>query len=291
MENKLEPLLQVVHPDPPQDTRVVEGCLLWTNGLSSDCVIDEQFASLAQSFQSNSIEEEFMDEAEDDIDRRALLSGMGARSDDISEGSGDQTMSPTRICLSCEKRGHCTVFMPRIYKWSGERFGIVGPHWYGAIVTLGLFCGIGTFLCFKASKSSIIKLRALQDEHHLGWSKIVLLWFKPVLCFCFILFGFINLVQASCTNPGIVTQYNNGYIQLSSPSRRNGRFRWCDICKIHQPIHAVHCPDCNVCVAHHDHHCPWIGTCIGQYNEKAFWRFNLCWAIFLVFGLAFVAFA
>jgi hypothetical protein len=60
---------------------------------------------------------------------------------------------------------------------------------------------------------------------------------------------------------------------------------------VHQPHHAVHCPDCNVCIAHYDHHCPWMGTCIGGSNMKPFVRFNLSWFLLLLYVMAFVAFA
>ncbi|KAF8978715.1 hypothetical protein BGZ52_005652, partial [Haplosporangium bisporale] len=42
-----------------------------------------------------------------------------------------------------------------------------------------------------------------------------------------------------------------------SVCKRDGRSRWCEICKIVKPDRCHHCSECNMCVLRMDHHCPW----------------------------------
>ncbi|KAI8602901.1 DHHC palmitoyltransferase-domain-containing protein [Dissophora ornata] len=58
-----------------------------------------------------------------------------------------------------------------------------------------------------------------------------------------------------------------------SITKRDGRRRWCDICKMGKPDRCHHCSECNKCVLRMDHHCPWIGGCIGYKNHKFFYLF------------------
>ncbi|KAH7423024.1 hypothetical protein KP509_12G036300 [Ceratopteris richardii] len=50
----------------------------------------------------------------------------------------------------------------------------------------------------------------------------------------------------------------------------------CSICKVHKPLRAKHCHDCNKCVLKFDHHCHWLGTCVGYMNHRRFWWFVFC---------------
>jgi hypothetical protein len=155
-------------------------------------------------------------------------------------------------CLPCEKVGHCTVFLPKVYRRTNRWLGIVGPHWYGSLCTLGLLWGTGGNFTYKAFGQALYQLHELHDQQEstedpLGWKDLALVWFKPTLCLFFLFYSTIYLALTCCANPGIVTEANNGYAQHQESltqeavdasetgnggrRRRRPPFRWCDICR------------------------------------------------------------
>ncbi|CAN0355923.1 unnamed protein product, partial [Hapterophycus canaliculatus] len=44
-----------------------------------------------------------------------------------------------------------------------------------------------------------------------------------------------------------------------APTAMEGGGVLCGRCDVKRPVGAIHCNDCNVCVAKFDHHCPWTG--------------------------------
>lgn len=60
----------------------------------------------------------------------------------------------------------------------------------------------------------------------------------------------------------------------TSMLRADGRYRYCNVCKIFKPDRAHHCSSCNECILLMDHHCPFTGnSCIGFQNRKFFLLF------------------
>jgi len=70
------------------------------------------------------------------------------------------------------------------------------------------------------------------------------------------------------------------------PVEPGPRLRWCNVCKIHQPLRSKHCRDCERCVRTHDHHCPWIGTCVGEGNRSRFYIFLIAQLVELIVAAA-----
>ncbi|KAL5367217.1 DHHC family palmitoyl transferase [Cryptosporidium parvum] len=72
-------------------------------------------------------------------------------------------------------------------------------------------------------------------------------------------------------------QSNDGYFVFKEGKMyQNGvRLRFCDYCRMYQPLRTKHCTSCERCIRTHDHHCPWLGVCIGEYNRCKFWWLSL----------------
>ncbi|KAF9157658.1 palmitoyltransferase pfa5, partial [Mortierella sp. AD010] len=83
--------------------------------------------------------------------------------------------------------------------------------------------------------------------------------------------------QGAASRPRDTSDENNSRLPVAtlSISKRDGRPRWCDICKIIKPDRSHHCSECNSCVLRMDHHCPWVNGCIGFGNYKFFYLFIL----------------
>jgi len=241
----------------------------------------------------------------DEDDLRGLLAEEGVPAKNASETTlqlagansvDSRDKSAFCICMPCEKIGNCTIFMPNTYRRTQEYFGIVGPRWYGSLCTLVPFW-------FVAGHPAIQAFNQWWSFHHMqvansDWKKIVLVWFNFATCVWFLCFGTVHLILACCSNPGIVTEANSGYSNpahtettseadtSSTPQRLT--FNWCDICSVHQPQHAKHCPECNLCVANYDHHCHLTGLSIGKLNMKHFVEFSVLFSLYLFNFIRFV---
>lgn len=67
--------------------------------------------------------------------------------------------------------------------------------------------------------------------------------------------------------------------------KSNGKFRFCDKCKVWKPDRTHHCSSCNRCCLKMDHHCPWFATCVGFKNQKFFVQFLVNTVIFGEYAL------
>jgi hypothetical protein len=173
---------------------------------------------------------------------------------------------------------------------------IVGPHWIGVLVTLGIvLVATGMFL-----------------SQHVE----TMPWYDTTITFALCFTTLYYLFQTTCTDPGIVRPTRQSQASLTeddkvaaleagqtvaeeeavempsfvpagapAPRRRASRRRYCDICNIEQDRSTDHCEDCGVCVAGYDHHCPWMGKCIGRGNMHAFKMFNVSWVVYVCFVL------
>lgn len=101
-------------------------------------------------------------------------------------------------------------------------------------------------------------------------------FFEVILLAVWVLFGVVfNLafIRAWKSSPGI--PHDAG----ANTDSDGNELRWCNVCRIWQPLRTKHCLKCEVwhldrpgsgCVPKYDHHCFWLGTCIGQKNHARF---------------------
>ncbi|KAI7815779.1 DHHC palmitoyltransferase-domain-containing protein [Gamsiella multidivaricata] len=85
----------------------------------------------------------------------------------------------------------------------------------------------------------------------------------------------VRIEIEQCTGQTSLQRHVEQPIATLSIAKRDGRRRWCDICKIGKPDRCHHCSECDKCVLRMDHHCPWVGNCIGYNNHKFFYLFIL----------------
>ncbi|OWZ02246.1 Transmembrane protein [Phytophthora megakarya] len=192
-------------------------------------------------------------------------------------------------CLCCckfKRLGHSYILHERrVVSAIGAtetKLLIVGPHWIGVLVTLGI----------------ILVSTSMFLSQHVKTMK----WYETLITLGLCGMTLYYLFQTTCTDPGIVrhkqkevsqTEDENEVAELEAGqlpteafgSRRPSRRRYCDICGIDQDRTTDHCEDCGVCVAGFDHHCPWMGKCIGRGNMYAFKMFNVSWVVYVCFVL------
>lgn len=109
-----------------------------------------------------------------------------------------------------------------------------------------------------------------------------------LLTYLSILFYFMTCMM----NPGYVRTDVESKFSVDSNTTKvissQVRLRYCDYCKIDQPLRSRHCEECKRCISKFDHHCPWLETCIGERNHKYFWLFLgitdalITWSILII---------
>ncbi|KAF9404731.1 palmitoyltransferase for Vac8p [Podila epigama] len=85
---------------------------------------------------------------------------------------------------------------------------------------------------------------------------------------------------------GTLARSEETIVATLSISKRDGRPRWCDICRIVKPDRCHHCSECDQCVLRMDHHCPWVNGCIGYDNHKFFYLFIFYGSVLAVWVVA-----
>ncbi|KAH7492334.1 Palmitoyltransferase ZDHHC14 [Phytophthora ramorum] len=242
--------------------------------------------------------------------KRAEVQRLRERLDKVRAGEDDEdalllagqplgTTDPLSCLCCCKLRrlGHCYILHERrVAAADGSmdtKLVIVGPHWIGVLVTLGIV---------------LVSTSMFLSQH-----VAIMPWYDTLITFGLCSMTLYYLFQTTCTDPGIVrpqkeTAQTEGESEvaeleagqlpipaegvmevqaapLDEPRRRPSRRRFCDICGIEQDRSTGHCEDCGVCVAGYDHHCPWMGKCIGRGNMHAFKMFNVSWVVYVTFVL------
>ena len=203
--------------------------------------------------------EDTLDGEFDDLE--SLLGGKGSQrknenkqqsesppqqSDEDDDDARSAVVPPPTWCLSCcccpgEEEivlGNIRVPSPRLYAWTNG-WGVVGPHWFGPLCVVGLIFFATYYFAFECS-----------------WQRGRP--YSAATCMVLALTTCYHLMNVAYRNPGIIVK---GRLTLPDPLPRT--WKYCEFCDFYQPPRAVHCPDCNVCIAGFDHHCVWMGTCIG----------------------------
>ncbi|CAM9318615.1 unnamed protein product [Ascophyllum nodosum] len=145
---------------------------------------------------------------------------------------------------------------------------MVGPHWGCMISTYALILG--------PTLALLIFVTGL--EHWIA-SLAVFVTGSAVL-FAFSL--------TACSDPGIIYRPAGrlpGSVADPPEDPRDDEMSstvLCGRCDVKRPRGAIHCHDCDVCVAKFDHHCPWTGKCIGERNIMFFYIFLGCLLVHVV---------
>eukprot|EP00158_Paraphelidium_tribonemae_P008991 Partr_v1_DN28743_c1_g1_i1_m63036 putative zinc finger len=64
--------------------------------------------------------------------------------------------------------------------------------------------------------------------------------------------------------------------------------RYCDICKVNQPIRSKHCYQSGQCILRYDHYCGFLALPVGQNNHLVFWQFLFLQSLAILFGILIV---
>lgn len=235
--------------------------------------------------------------------KRVELQRLRERLDKVKAGEDDEdalllaapmaTTDPLSCLCLCgfKKLGQSYILHEQQVVVNGvveTRMLLVGPHWIGVLVTLGIILvSTGMFLT--------------QQYQDMPWYYVAVTF---GLCGMTLYYLFLT----TCTDPGIVrpkqkdlevgetevseldvtSSQEDAAQLLAVPAPRRhptARRRYCDICGIEQDRYTDHCEDCGVCVEGYDHHCPWMGKCIGRGNMHAFKMFNVSWVVYVCFVL------
>ena len=82
-------------------------------------------------------------------------------------------------------------------------------------------------------------------------------------------------IVTALLEPGIIPRQDTSVVPVQPmPDPDTGLpHEFCEICNVYRPPRAVHCRDCDNCVAKFDHHCVWVGNCVGLRNYPVFFVF------------------
>lgn len=204
------------------------------------------------------------------------MRSSGSKSDVEASSSSQGLLSVEKQHqINAEVFQHSSICEPRKYGGSilirlpfMPSFTVIGPHWPGIVVTIGVILGGAMVNLRLMHKSSVLSLTAKTDLTHFIYFMAFL---TTTLLLC-----------TALTNPGIVFHAKFRQFQSFAAQRRSQQdtslseletwnlqnLPYCQKCKILTPteMKIIHCTDCGYCIESMDHHCPWMGQCIGKHN-------------------------
>uniref|UniRef100_A0A7S2UH71 Palmitoyltransferase n=1 Tax=Attheya septentrionalis TaxID=420275 RepID=A0A7S2UH71_9STRA len=240
-----------------------------TNATNNNCLAvgiipKDVERGISISASSATMDDEDLEEEEQHDMERLLESTPGnSIHSDISQGR-------SRSMACCEwpyRIGNMRVLCPKLHRRTGGTVGVIGPHWMGPIAVLALL-GWASF-----------------SFTHRAFDKVGPI--SGAISIAFAVSAVLTLLSVVCRDPGVVT-LETFRDATDGGGGRVGDWRWCDLCSVHQPPKASHCPDCNVCISEFDHHCVWMGKCIGEKNKRVFLFFNASWVFYLLYSIVWV---
>lgn len=189
--------------------------------------------------------------------------------------------------------GKFIILNSTIYERSQSKWCIVGPHWYGFLITCTILSGASYHYINKA------------------WKDVGPI--STVICVILTMIATITLFVVGFSDPGIVRKVRVDATDVTVVRGPDGKgeyqgvltqeesgggggdeegedgWRYCAFCNLYQPPNAAHCSECSACIDGFHHHCFWMGKCIGKKNLKHFQYFNLTWMVYFIYATIWIS--
>lgn len=171
--------------------------------------------------------------------------------------------------------------------WRIERFCCALASLFPKVLSNGLYLWAIYAFCYELCLSSIGGITGLLCSI-IGFyfaAQGIYLYFKVINIGAGSPLDFQELRRDGDDLESNVNEPPNFLIDNSLMIKGNGKFRYCDKCKVWKPDRCHHCSSCNKCWLKMDHHCPWFAACIGFRNQKFFIQFLVNTVLFGDFAM------